>query len=64
MPLGMEVVLGPGHIVLDGDLVPPRKGTQPLNFRSMSGVAKRCPSQLLLSTCHVWSQCLNSVGVV
>jgi len=42
----------------------PRKGAQPPNFRSMSGVAKRCPSQLLLSTCHVCSQCLNSVGVV
>jgi len=26
MPLGTEVDLGPGHIVLDGDPAPPRKG--------------------------------------
>jgi len=25
MPFGMEVGLGPAHIVLDGDLVPPQK---------------------------------------
>jgi len=25
MPLGMEVGLGPGHIVLDGDQTPPPK---------------------------------------
>jgi len=30
MPLGMEVVLGPGHIVVDGDSAPPpQKGTEP-----------------------------------
>jgi len=29
MSLGMEVGLGPGHIVLDGDAAPPaRKGAQ------------------------------------
>jgi len=27
MPLGMEVGLGPGHIVLDGDPAPPKRGT-------------------------------------
>ena len=35
MPLGTEVGLGPGHIVLHGDLTPPPKkkaGTAP-NFR-------------------------------
>ena len=26
MPLGMEVGLGPGNVVLDGDPAPPRKG--------------------------------------
>ena len=41
MPLGMEVGLGPGDIVLDGDPAPPKKGTQPLNFRIMFVVAKR-----------------------
>jgi len=32
MALGMEVALGPGHIVLDGDLPPlPKKGTESPN---------------------------------
>jgi len=44
MPIGNEVGLGPGHIVLDGDLV----GTKPLHsspptFRPMSIVTKRSP---------------------
>ena len=34
MPLGMEVCLGPGDFVLDGDPAPPpnKKGTQPPIF--------------------------------
>jgi len=51
IPLGMEVGLGPGDIVLDGDPAPPEKGGTAPNFRPMSIVAKRRPSQLLLSTC-------------
>jgi len=46
MPLGTEVGLGPCHIVLDGNTVPPRKGAQqppPATFRPMSMVAKRSP---------------------
>jgi len=40
----MEVGLGPGHIVLDGDPAHPRKrAQQPPTFRSMSIVAKRSP---------------------
>jgi len=36
MKLGMKVGLGPGHIVLHGDLAPlPQRGTA-LNFRTMS----------------------------
>jgi len=39
--LGTEVGLSPGHIVLDGDPAPPpKRGAVPLNFRSMSVVAK------------------------
>ena len=43
MPLGMEVGLGPGDIVLERDPAPPkqRKGGTAPNFRSMSIVAKR-----------------------
>jgi len=39
MPLGTEVGLIPGNIVLDGDPVPPKRGTAP-SFRPMSVVAK------------------------
>jgi len=50
MPLGMEVGLGPGHVVLDGDpALPPPKGTQPLNFRPISVVAKWLDG----SRCHL-----------
>jgi len=39
-PLGTEVDLGPGHIMLDGDPAPPAKGAQqPPSFRLMSIVA-------------------------
>jgi len=42
MPLGMEVGLGPGDFVFDGDPVPPKKRAQPPpNFWPMSVVAKR-----------------------
>jgi len=40
MPFGVEVSLGAGDFVLDGDPAPPRKG-QALNFRPMSIVPKR-----------------------
>jgi len=40
-PLGVEVGLGPGHIVLDGDPAPKIKGAQFPNLRPMSVVAKR-----------------------
>ena len=30
MPLDMEVNLGPGHIVLDGDSTPPKRGYTPI----------------------------------
>jgi len=44
MKLGMEVGLGPGpgHIVLDGDPAPAKRGTSP-NFPPMSIVSKRSP---------------------
>ena len=52
MPLGRELGLGPGHIVLDGDpALPPPKGHSlpPFNFRPMSVVAKRLDA----SRCHL-----------
>jgi len=53
MPLGMEVDLGPGHIVLDGHPAPPtKKSGTATSFRSMS-MANGRPSQLLLSSCNV-----------
>jgi len=41
MKLGMQVGIGPGHVVLDGDPAPFSKGAQSPNFRPMSVVAKR-----------------------
>ena len=40
MPLGMEVNVGPGDVVLDGVAAPPKRGTSP-SFRFMSIVAKQ-----------------------
>jgi len=34
MPLGIEVGLGPDHIVLDGQPAPPKKGGTALQFSS------------------------------
>ena len=54
MPLGTEVDLGPGHIVLDG--VPaPAKGAQqsPPLFRTHVYCGHGRPSQLLLSSCCI-----------
>jgi len=50
MPLGKEVGLDPGYIVLDGDAAPT---AAPLHFRPMPIVAKRSPilatAELLLA---------------
>ena len=49
MPVGMEIGLGPGHIVVDGDTqLPPKRGTAS-SFRPMSIVAKRLDG----SRCHL-----------
>ena len=42
MALGVEVGVGPGHFVLDGDPAPlPRKGAEAPNFPPIFIVAKR-----------------------
>ena len=54
MPLGTEVDLGPGHVVLYGDAAPPprEKGTSaPLLFLAHVYCGHGRPSQLLLSSC-------------
>jgi len=50
MKLGMQVGLGPGHIVLDGEPAPPspKTGRSP-NFRPISVVAKWLDG----SRCHL-----------
>jgi len=47
IPLGREVGLGPGNIVLDGDPPPPKRGpsSHPPTFRPMSIVANRWMDQ-------------------
>jgi len=52
MPYGVEVGLGPGNFVLDGDpALPPQKGGGVIlpNFRPMSIAAKRLHG----SRCHL-----------
>ena len=49
IPLGMKVGVGPGDIVLDGVLAPPKKGNSSPTFRPMAVVAK----QLDGSRCHL-----------
>jgi len=51
MPLGTEVGLGPGHIVLDEDPALPEKGHSSLIFSPYLLWPNGRPSQLLLSTC-------------
>jgi len=51
-PLGTEVDLVPGHIVLDEDPAPPAKGAQqPPLFSAHVYCGHGRPSQLLLSSC-------------
>jgi len=60
MPPGMEVDLGPGDIVLDGDPVPLKRGHSTPNFGPCI-VAKRSPISATAE--HLFSQplCLSSV---
>jgi len=60
MSLGMEVGLGPGHIVLDGDPAHlPKRGHSPSNFRLMSVVAKRLDG----SKCHLRYDTMDYINV-
>jgi len=49
MKLGMQVGLGHGHIVLDGDPAPSPKGAQPPNFRPISVAAKLMAAWIKMS---------------
>jgi len=51
MPLGMEVGLGLGYIVVHGDPASPIGGTAPIFGPCLLWPNGR-PSQLLLSTCY------------
>jgi len=66
MPLGKEVGLGSGHIVLDGDPVGtqrPRPCTAALpTFRPMSIVAKRSPISATAELLFVFLYCLKTWG--
>jgi len=54
MKLGIQVGLGPGHIVLDGDPAPPRKGHRTPLFSAHVYCGHGRPSQLLLSSCLIY----------
>jgi len=67
MALGKEVDVAPGHIVLDGDPAPLRKGAQPPSFRPMSIVTKRSPisatAELVFVLCCRTVVCLSCLSV-
>jgi len=50
-PLGTEVDLGPGHIVLEGDPAASRNGHSSPLFSAHVYCGHGCPSQLLQSSC-------------
>jgi len=52
IPLGTEVDLGPGHIVLAGDIAPPKGAQQPLLCGPCLLWTNGRQSQLLLRTCQ------------
>jgi len=55
-PLGREVDLGPGHIVLDGDPAPPRERSTAAPLFSAHGYCGHGrPSQQLLSSCRAYT---------
>jgi len=64
MPLGTEVGLGPGHIVLDGDPAPTpfERAQQPPLFGRCLLWPNGFPPQLLLSTCYQWRPVDTGVG--
>jgi len=49
--LGMEVGLGPGHIVLDEDQAHPERGTAAPSFGPCLLWSNGRPSELMLTTC-------------
>jgi len=58
MPLGTEVGLSPGDIVLDGDPAPPWKGAQQSpTFQPMSTVAKWSPISAAAELLFVCKPC-------
>ena len=64
MPLGTEVGLGPGDIVLDGDPTPPKKKghSSPPLFGPCLLWANGRPSQQLLSSCYLCD--LDHIGCI
>ena len=53
MKLGVQVDLGPGHIVLDGVPAPRERGTAAPIFSAHICCSHGRPSQLLLSSCYL-----------
>jgi len=58
-PLGTEVGLGPGHIVLDGVPAVRKRGTSAPFFSVHVYCGHSRPSQLLLSSCCICIMCIT-----
>ena len=59
MPLGKEVDLGPGDIVLDGDPVETQTTQQPLPLSAHAYMAKRSPISATAELLFCLSDCLS-----
>jgi len=62
MPLGTEVDLGPGHIVLDGAQLPRKGHSNPPLFGTCLLWPNGRPSQLLLSSCSCNCATVNKMS--
>jgi len=65
MPLGTEVGLGPGDILLDGNPAPPKRGNSTPSLWPMSIVAKRSPISETaepLFILHLYVLCVSSAS--
>ena len=78
MPYGMEARLGPGHIVLDGDPAPPKRGTYPQFSahvccgQTVAHLSYCCVEHLSVTVPNIWNDlsfncraaiCMNSFNL-
>jgi len=64
MPLGMEVGLGPGDIVLDLDPTPPKKGHSTPNFSAHVYCGQRWPISATAEYLYRWLSDIDIIIII